>query len=374
MILGFYILPMKKYISLFIIWIFGCLSLTVFADTWNNKDNIQDTKIESIVSDLSWIKNDYEHIDQKILDYYDRVVGSANSIISNGLTNQSNMLTMFSVIWSIVWIWIWLYVSYVWYKVKNIKDDSEKLLNLMKDISEWCKANIINAKEYLESSKKTLEETEIIQKEIENYPDKIYQRILDAETQYIFNRLGKYPRDISNFFTKLATREVDKNYFSVYRENWNSTTDDDYQMLSYQHMPSDLFVSDDAYWGWFLLTLNTILSCAYGPEIEFSSKEIIKTYFKEAPKYEIRLKEYLTWLIRNNKLEEPLCNSLIDSLDTDEQKEIIRKMIDNLKNPPTTEPTVKIPEPTVKIPEPTVKIPEPTVKIPEPTVKIPEQA
>ena len=323
---------MKKNILFFILVILN-LNVFVFWQTWNTENfstiiDQQDQRIENISNDLSLFKNEYKNINQRYKDIADL----SSNIIDKWLNRQSLILWLFSSIITIIWIILWVIINSYYKKVKDIKIDSEEIL---KDMKKWlfdCKNYLSESEGYLQKSENILKETEEIQKEIENYPDKIYERILNAETKYMFDRLKKYPKDISNFFTKLATRQIPNNYFTDFKNGRNITQDYNYIILSYQHMPSEIFLSDDEYWKAFIQEINNVINCAYDIEIEFSSKEILREYIKDTPKHENRFKEYLIWLIKNKKIEGDLYDSLMNSLETAEQKGKLSTLIREIKD------------------------------------------
>lgn len=321
-----------KNIILFFILIVLNLNVFVFWQTWNTENfstiiDQQNKRIENISNDLSWFKNEYKSINQRYKDISDL----SSNIIDKWLDRQGLILSLFSAIIAIIWIILWVIINWYYTKVKNIKTSSEQILKDMKELWSRCKNYLQESNNYLQESENMLKETKEIQKEIENYPDKIYERMLNAETKYIFDRLKKYPKDISNFFTKLATRQISNEYFIDFKNGRNITKDYNYIVLSYQHMPLEIFLSDDEYWESFIQKINNVIDCAYDVEIEFSSKEMLKEYLKDTEKYEDRFKWYLTWLIKNKKLEDNLYDSLMNFLEIPEQKEKLNILISEIK-------------------------------------------
>ena len=300
---------MKKFFLWSFVFILCLSNITVFWATsnaaLNQRIDQQNEKIKELENKLIETKS---LIKDQLYDQYDKTVGVTNEIANKWLTYQTVILSVFSIILIVLWIILTVIVTNILNDVKKNKEEVQDRLSKVKNLKE----EIIK-----------------IQEEIERYPDKLYQKILNKETEYIFGRLQKDPRDIGNFFGQLATREISTDYFNIFVDSWNKIHNDAYIVLSYQHMPANLFASSNDYWNEFIENINNVISSAFDNEINFSSTEILKEYLKQPSKYTERRKVYITTLINMNKLnlENNLHTILSDTFETSLQRDEFDKLI-----------------------------------------------
>ena len=144
-----------------------------------NAENSIDS-LNQRVDTLKWKIEELKSETQKNLgENYSKSVDSATN-------NIGNMLAIFSAILTLVSIVLVFYVTRILTQIQEQRESVEK------NIKEWEK----------------------IKEVFENLPDVAYHKINAVENTYIFKRLERYPEDIYNWFSRLATRgQLESQYF-----------------------------------------------------------------------------------------------------------------------------------------------------------------
>ncbi len=266
----------------------------IINNTWSinsiNNFNVLNNKINNIENDLSSFK---EEVLKDNLENYNNTIWVSQSIISNWLTNQSMVLWVFSIIFAIVWI-------ILAYKVNEMLT---KITKKTEEISE--KERIIEVKS---------KEIEEIKNSIDNNIWDIHEKIVEKETEKIINRLTEYPEDISNFFSSLATRKIDENYYNYFikiiKDNdLKSSGQKDYiiqyMTIIFQHFSEKIFIDNDSdVWLYFNELSTFIFRNSFKKELfDITSNLTTKFIKKYKNEYQNRFSEYLQLLNTWNYLD-----------------------------------------------------------------------
>lgn len=326
---------MKK----FLLWLFIsllCLSnLVVFWTTsgvdLSQKIDQQNIKIETISNELSWFKGEYKNITQQ----YKNISDLSSNIIDKWLARQSQILAIFAFLITIIWIALSIIIDRYYMKVKDIKTNSEVIHKATEDIHIATKKIFSIMENEIGIVEKTaividnsLKEVKNIQEEIEKYPDKIYQKIINEETKYIFKRLNDYPEDIHNFFSKLATREIDWGYYTDILNLFNNENVQEnpdlkisYMTLIYQHFYEKIFTTEDEeIWKNFIVLWWSVFRSCFPKELEDISIALWTIVMLHSnTTYKQRYSEYIqklneTWILskKDNNLYKKIYNTFIN--------------------------------------------------------------
>lgn len=196
-------------------------SVLVYADSWemmNESINKLSQRVDILEYKLPlWFE-------EKLNSQSDSILTKITSISSQWMSQQQNLLAIFAVLFTIIAVLLWAYISWISKKI-------EITLNMVKAVEE--------------SAKKTKSEIELT---LEWKTDELYLRIQDAETKDIFQRLEKYPEEISNSFALLATRNINSSYFEFLKGKALMPTEFngkyDYILLLFQHF-YERFLNDE---------------------------------------------------------------------------------------------------------------------------------
>lgn len=280
---------------------------------WATGDNIDfKNQLEVQNKQIEDLRTENRNLEYKIKDqfyeYYNKTIDSANSINDKWLSIQSNILAFFSIIVAVVWILLF-YVNIIFNKIKTNKEEVDRVLDETKKIKEY----------------------------VDNNPWIIYEKILEEETRYIFERLENNPEHILNFFSKLTTRKkLDFKYFeklknlylnSVIQKKWN------YLILLLQYFFCNVFLEEDL-WNAFI-NHPTIIRSFFKKEAEDISFEISHVFISnnlyEDEKCRLRLSDFFKKLFKNRQFGDEnkilLKNEVIKIFEKENKKEIIDKIL-----------------------------------------------
>lgn len=208
----------------FISWI-----LISYADSWT--ESLEDLSQKVDILEYKLPLQFEEKLNSQGDDIFNKVVTVTAQWLSQQqilIGQQQTWLVYFSIIFALVSIWLGWYITWISNKIKLAE---ERIKN-----SEESAKKIETELEWVLSWK-----TEVF-----------YTRIQEAETRDIFKRLEKYPEEIDNVFSKLATRNISSIYFKFLKDTvLNSKTPEDcminYAIILFQHFYREMLNDDSLY-------------------------------------------------------------------------------------------------------------------------------
>ncbi len=196
------------------------LFITIFLISFYQAYADSGNQVDPAINELSQRMDILEYkiplwFEEKLNSQVESTINKITSISSQWISQQQNLLAIFALVFGIVAILFWVYISWISKKIAlaenriiKIQYSAENIENEIKSALEW-KANLL------------------------------YNRIQEEETKNIFKRLEKYPEEIVNSFTTLATRRLDNSYFKILKDRVLSKTNfpylDSYKILIIQH-------------------------------------------------------------------------------------------------------------------------------------------
>lgn len=313
---------MKKFLLWSLLSILCLSNLVVFWATSNatlsKKIDQQNQKIEIIFNELSWFKSDfskfkgdYISIDNKMFEYYKKVVDWWDNTIANSLTTQWIILALFAVAIAVLG----------WILSRNIDRKYDKIEKIGIK-TKWI-----------------LTEANKIKTRSDDNSKMLYNQVLEQEAEYIFDRLREYPEDVNNFFQTLATRNyLNEKYFKKFLELYRIIWDEyksSYLTLIYQHFPDKLLISsDDDIWQWFISNFDEILYRSYTKERRQCTEKIVYTLTKnDMGIYKNRFSEYIMNLSKTKYLEKndnELLKIIVNTFKINNKEDVLEEVCNNI--------------------------------------------
>lgn len=216
-----------KIINITLLMFFSIISFSKSKQDKNCK-SLQFKPVQSIE------KNDNKNLEAAIAtlkdnqDFLQKINEESISCISNQLNSASYNLTLFGIIFGIIAIPLGLYVTNIERKIVNINEQNKELLSKNQKIKEDI--DVVN---------------KLIQSDIYN----LFLKIKREESVHILDRLVKVPKDISNVYQSLLSRDLEREDFIKLKQAYSQLGDirnefhQKYHLLFFQHF-IDLSLKD----------------------------------------------------------------------------------------------------------------------------------
>jgi hypothetical protein len=259
---------MKK-ILLLIILIPTCLLAQNIKDSTNMTLNQKIIELQKNYAQIELLKKEVSELNSKY-DYQVKINEQTISSISSQIGAASYNLIIFGILFGIAALGLGIYVTYIERKIVTAREENVSLLN-----------------KTIETKNEVVTINELIQKDIYG----LFLKIKREETIHLLNRLLKVPRDISNLYTELTSRELEKEDYSILKEAYLKLKEElrlepkkmspdmmynnSYKLLFFQHFLS-MAVKDEQVGPDLIDYYPEAISCAFENDIIKSTEDFIK--------------------------------------------------------------------------------------------------
>lgn len=229
--------------------------LLVSAQVKEPEEQKRITKLEDEISSLKKTINGLKKEFEQKIAYQQQVVQTSFEGVSSNLSSASNQLTIFGIGIAVIAIFTGIYVTLIERKIRNISEESKKLLDTHKAVKE---------------------EVDELNKLIQNNLEGLYLKLKEEETKNLILRLEKIPADIANLGDILLSRELSKAYYPSLKKSFLMIKDSEHKYLGGNYLP--LIFQHFADLALFDIEISSSLEESYGHVIHASFKnDILKS-------------------------------------------------------------------------------------------------
>lgn len=228
--------------------------------------------------------------------------------ISSQIEATSFNLTIFGIILGFIAVGLGVYVTFIERKIVQLRDENKALLD---------------------ETKRAKNEVEELNNKIQNDIYGLFLKIKKEETNHLLDRMIKVPKDISNLFNELASRELDDNDFQKIKQAYTKLKGlkshesfiYNYHVLFFQHFLYQI-MGDNSLHSEVLKNYQMCVDCAFDNDIIKSTNDFIRFIIRDRniEKYNNEIKIFSS-AIANSEFKE--FNELFD---------LISKLLANSEN------------------------------------------
>lgn len=307
---------MKKFIII--------ISLLIVIFPISSKENVSKdfNKLE--------IKNLNEKFDALNKSYENQLNSNDRTLsqISAQIEATSFNITIFGILIGLIAVGLGVYVTFIERKIVQLRDENKSLLD---------------------ETKRAKNEVEDLNNKIQNDVYGLFLKIKKEETNHLLERLIKVPKDITNLFHELASRELDDNDFQKIKQAYlklkglesHKSFIDNYHVLFFQHFLYQT-MEDNSLHSEVLTNYQTCVDCAFDNDILKTTNDFIRFIVRDRniDKYINEIKIFST-AIANSEFKEfsELFESIFELLINNENR---IKYIKALSSKSTEEKKFKI--------------------------------